>query len=117
MLMYVRLHITSECELTLNQGIKILSSVNDVLTEYINNDIDNDSNSNLVEPIIGSVEHGSIIINLLIKAAINFSTEILSYVLKSRLSKKLKSTNFDIRIKKIDDNCNIDIHIENKHNN
>ena len=114
--MYVRLHITSECELTLNQGIKILNSVNDCLTEYINNDIDNESHSNQVEPIISSVEHGSIIINLLIKAAINFSTEIFKYIIKSKLFKKRSPFNFDIKITQNCDNCNIDIHIDDKHN-
>lgn len=112
--MKMKLHIINDCELTLNQSIKILTCINDSLTNYITNEINNEKDLKCAEPIIINVEQGSIIINLLIKIAINFSMDILKYLIKSSLSKKLKLYNFDIKINQSNNNYEINIHIENK---
>ncbi len=112
--MNVKLHIVNECELTLKQGIEILTCINDSLTNYITSEAKNKTNLKYTEPMIVNVEQGSIIINLLIKIVINFSKDILIYLIKSKLSKKLKSYNFDIVINQNNGDYEINIHIDNK---
>lgn len=111
-----KIHITYNENLSLSCMNKILDSIskgyNDVNRELGVKDPNKISDLN---PVINNIEHGSLILDLIVNFVGNVASEIVvNMILKRLIKSKDKNTDFELHYKENNDGSKeIDIHIHN----